>query len=173
MTVPDYLTEVQRGPRLKLWTVDVAAANETAVDWLRAGLTVRTVRGVKMRSVAALMDEVAAALQFPYYFGENWAALDECLSDMEWLLPSKGIVLVVSRADLVLVDEGVEALEAFVASLRNASNEFGEPVELGEPWDRPAVPFHVMLQAAGDASAETARRWAAAGAHLSRNEPPH
>ncbi|HWH93962.1 MAG TPA: barstar family protein [Baekduia sp.] len=161
------MTEVQREARLKLWTTEAAAAAEAAADWLEAGLTVRTVRGAKMRSTAALMDEVASALQFPHYFGENWAALDECLADMEWLLPSTGIVLLVRDAELVLVDEGGEALEAFVAALRNASDEYGEPVELGEAWDRPAVPFHVVLQASGDASSEAAARWTAAGARLS------
>lgn len=166
MTAPGCLTEVQRDARLKLWTIEMAAAAEAAAEWREARLTVRTVRGAKMRSTAALMSEVSAALQFPYYFGENWAALDECLADMEWLLPCKAIVLLVCDAELVLVDEGAEALEAFVATLGNASNEYGEPVELGEAWDRPAVPFHVVLQAPGDASADASRRWTAAGAQL-------
>lgn len=166
MTAPRCLTEVQRDARLKLWTIEAAAAAEVAAEWQEAGLTVRTVRGAKMRSTVALMSEVSAALQFPQYFGENWAALDECLADMEWLLPCRGIVLLVGDAELVLVDEEAEALEAFVATLRNASNEYGEPIELGEAWDRPAVPFHVVLQAVGDASADASRRWTAAGAQL-------
>ena len=166
MTVPGCLTEVQRDARLKLWTIEAGAAADAALGWLEAGLTVRTVRGAKMRSTVALMDEVAAALQFPHYFGGNWAALDECLADMEWLLPSKGIVLVVRDAGQVLVDDLVEELEAFVTALRNASNEYAESVELGEAWDRPAVPFHVVLLAPGEASADTARRWAAAGAQF-------
>lgn len=85
---------------------------------------------------------------------------------MEWLLPCKGIVLLVRDAELVLVDEEAEALEAFVATLRNASNEYAESVELGEAWDRPAVPFHVVLQASGDASADASRRWTASGAEF-------
>src|SRR4051812_6858993 len=109
MTTPACLTEVQREPRLKLWQIDAAAAAEVAATWSDAGLTVRTVRGAKMRSTQALMDEVSAALQFPDYFGENWAALDECMADMEWLLPVKGFVLVVRDADLVLVDEDLSA----------------------------------------------------------------
>lgn len=166
MTAPSSLLEVPREARLKLWAAESAALAESAADWLEAGLTVRSVRGAKMRSTAALMDEVSAALQFPYYFGENWAALDECLADMEWLMPSKGLVLVVRDADLVLCEEEVEELESFVAALRNASDEYAEPVELGEAWDRPAVPFHVVLQVSPDAANEAARRWSAAGAQL-------
>jgi len=39
-----------------------------------ADLAVRLVRGHKSRAVDGLFDEFAAALQFPYYFGANWAA---------------------------------------------------------------------------------------------------
>jgi Barstar (barnase inhibitor) len=30
-------------------------------------------------------DEMAAALEFPYYFGGNRPAFNECTSDMDWL----------------------------------------------------------------------------------------
>src|SRR5262249_52404434 len=46
---------------------------------------VRVIRGRKSRTVRAFFDEVSAALQFPYYFGENWAAFDECITDLDWL----------------------------------------------------------------------------------------
>jgi hypothetical protein len=31
------------------------------------------------------MNEVSAALQFPYYFGHNWDAFSECVNDLSWL----------------------------------------------------------------------------------------
>ena len=42
-------------------------------------LAIRVVRGNKMRRLDDLYNEFAAAFQFPDYFGENWAAFDECL----------------------------------------------------------------------------------------------
>ena len=48
-------------------------------------LSVKLLRGDKMRSWQALFDEISAALQFPYYFGENLNAFDECVADIEWL----------------------------------------------------------------------------------------
>jgi hypothetical protein len=49
-----------------------------------------------------MFDEMAAALQFPSYFGENWPAFDECLSDMYWLQADLGIVILLLEPDRVL-----------------------------------------------------------------------
>jgi hypothetical protein len=81
-------------------------------------------------------------------------------------LAAKGFVLLFRDAQLVLVDEDADQLVAFVTALRNASDEYGAAVELGEAWDRPAVPFHVVLQASAEASSEAARRWLDTGAQL-------
>ena len=41
---------------------------------------------------------VASGLRFPEYFGGNWDALDECLSDLSWI-PAPGVVLVFHGAE--------------------------------------------------------------------------
>lgn len=61
----------------------------------------RFLRASKMTSSKSLFDEVAAALQFPYYFGENWDALDECLNDL-WWLKSKALILFISQTEDLL-----------------------------------------------------------------------
>jgi RNAse (barnase) inhibitor barstar len=98
------LSEANPSAALLLWQVESEDAAQEVMRWREEGLTVRTVRGHKMRSVDALFDEVSAALQFPSYFGENWPAFDECLSDMEWLSVSVGIVIVATEPGEVLVD---------------------------------------------------------------------
>src|SRR4051812_44457733 len=105
MTVPRSLLDVQSSPVFLVLKAEPSPAAEAAMAWLEAGLTVRALRGEKMRSTASLMDEFAAALQFPHYFGANWAALGECLADMDWLLPPAGIVPLFRNAEQVLVDE--------------------------------------------------------------------
>lgn len=166
MTVPTALLQLQDGPRLFVTEANASALQDAANEWAGVGLTVRSVRGSKMRSTKAMMAELSAALQFPYYFGANWAALDECLSDMEWLLPTVGIVLVVRDSAEVLVDEEIAELVAFIRVLANASNAYASPVEQGEWWDRPAVGFHVVLQTSAEVVNELVQKWRSLGAEI-------
>jgi hypothetical protein len=164
MTSPLLLMRVSSDLELLVLERDPRAAGEVASGWSESGLVVRVVRGRKMRTLQGLFDEFAAALQFPWYFGENADAFDECLADLGWLSPQEGYVIVINDPGEVLADAGPDALSWLVDSLTRAHQEWAHPVELGEWWDRPAVPFHVVLQlAVGDAATVT-QRWAGAGA---------
>lgn len=55
--------------------------------------------GRALRSKKALLAGVARALDFPDYFGENWDALEECLSDMSWR--DGQISLLIEHADSI------------------------------------------------------------------------
>jgi RNAse (barnase) inhibitor barstar len=147
--------------------VDADGSAAAVWAWREAGLTVRTVRGRKMRDLNGLFDEMAAALQFPDYFGENWPAFDECLADMEWLPMNVGIVIVVLNPGEVLVDAPDVELNVLVRMISHAAETYAQPIESGEWWDRPAVPFHVVLHAEPTEAAAVRERWQAAGAQLS------
>jgi RNAse (barnase) inhibitor barstar len=60
-----------------------------------------------MRTRESLFDEVAAALQFPEYFGENWYAFADCLSDMAWW-PADRRRIIVWDATYVLPENNEE-----------------------------------------------------------------
>lgn len=131
-------------------------------------LAVRVVRGRKMRGLAGVFDEFAAALQFPTYFGENKAAFDECIREADEFSRDAGLVVLLTEPDQVLVDESVESLSWLIWTLEAAAVEWGMPIALGEWWDRPALPFHVVLAGDSAAIADSTSRWGTAG--LSR---PH
>jgi len=70
----------------------------------KADLLVRTVSGAKCSTAKTLFREWASTLQFPGYFGENWDAFDECMTDMSWL-PSSSYVIVIDGLEAILPDE--------------------------------------------------------------------
>lgn len=59
----------------------------------KAGAYVSYLRGKKCTTEDDFLAEVAASFQFPYYYGENWAAFDECIQDLEWLNFSRVFVI--------------------------------------------------------------------------------
>ena len=85
---------------------------------------VRFVRGNKMKTLDMLFDEFSAACQFPYYFGQNYAAFAECLGDLDWLNASR-FVLIISKFAELLADEPVE-LVAFGRSLAAGIDEYNK-----------------------------------------------
>jgi len=164
---PRLLLEINGSAPLVLLHGDQKFAAEEAWGWRDAGLAVRLVRGHKMRTVDGLFDEVSAALQFPYYFGENWAAFDECLADMDWLPSNVGIVIAILDAVEVLCDEPDVELEVLVRVIAHAAEIYAEPINSGEWWDRPALPFHVVLQTRPSEEALVRAWWGTSGAMLS------
>jgi hypothetical protein len=112
-------------------------------------MALRVVRGDKMRTLSGVFDELAAAFQFPYYFGENWAALDECLSDLDWLA-AEGYVMAVSNVVALLKEEDPEDRTIFLRLLNRvctywATERGRHPLRQSKP-----IPFHILFQACED-----------------------
>ncbi len=131
----------------------------------RPQIAVRVLDGIRMRTVLGLFDEFASCLGFPAYFGHNWDALDECLSDLEWL-PGAAYAIVVDRASWLLEDEPPKQLSVFVSAIERAGSEWSEPVDRGESWDRPSVPFHLLLLDTQKLHGDVRSRMQAAGAQI-------
>lgn len=76
----------------------------------------------------ALLERIAAALEFPAWFGGNWDALEDCLADLSWLLlpQAAGHVLVIEGAAGLPADErGI--LVDILASAASSWRERGRP----------------------------------------------
>ena len=105
------------------------------------GFAVRITDGRRCRTKQALLEELARALEFPAGSGRNWDALEELLTDLEWL-PARGYILVVSHADQLLV-ESPEEHGDFIDVMESVGKAWATP-QRGE-WPRPAMPFHTCL----------------------------
>lgn len=111
------------------------------------GFRVRELRGSRMRTVPALYDEFAAALQFPYYFRPNKDSFDECLLDIDDTLgAAKGYVLAIRDADQLLA-ETPEEREWFASVVEECADFWPSRdvvfrvITQGEPQGMGAVPL--------------------------------
>ena len=135
-------------------------------DWLgsleqetKQKLVARLIRGRKSATAAHFFDEAAAALQFPYYFGEKWAALHDCLADLAWL-KTDALVVCIADADQLFVKAPAD-LETLIGVLQTTAKESNQPEKPHKPR-----PFHVVLQAAPNHEAAVKAAWQAAGIKL-------
>jgi hypothetical protein len=62
------------------------------------GFFVAVIDGEAAGSRAGIFTEMARVLRFPDYFGRNWDAVYDCLTDLSWL-PAGGYVVVVDGFD--------------------------------------------------------------------------
>ncbi|MFO0308668.1 MAG: barstar family protein, partial [Pseudanabaena sp.] len=79
-------------------------------------------RGTKMRTVTGFFNEIAAAFQFPVWFGENWDAFIDIVRDRSWL---SGTIVTVYDANLLLIDATGKD-RANLADVLNLCNRYGE-----------------------------------------------
>src|ERR1700730_8260575 len=85
----------------------------------------RVIRGRKATTEPAFFDECAAAWQFPYYFGENWDAFEECLADLEWL-PAEAYMFCVTQGIHLLEKEPSEQQVRLLSLLQRVAREWGQ-----------------------------------------------
>ncbi len=127
------------------WVVLLSAREFRAHSSWRTRLAdacIRVIDGGKCVTKRMLFAEFKRQLRFPCYFGRNWDAFEECLTDLEWL-PGCNYVIVVRAADKLL---------------SKSENEYRTFLDImdatGEHWATPSfrprrepVPFHVVFVA--------------------------
>jgi hypothetical protein len=101
----------------------------------RADAILESVRGSAIRAVRislsgisekqALLAQIARALEFPEWFGGNWDALEDCLTDLSWLQGAGHVLLFEDAAQLAPDDRGV--LADILASAAAYWGERGRP----------------------------------------------
>ena len=87
---------------------------------------------------------MAAALQFPSYFGANWNAVNDCLRDLQWLR-ARAYLLVITEGESLFDDTDAGAVASFVTAVDAAAEYWRTPAT--GPMRHDATPFSVLLQA--------------------------
>ncbi|MCB0208683.1 MAG: barstar family protein [Anaerolineae bacterium] len=105
---------------------------------------IRMVRGNKSLTTKEFFSEIAAALQFPYYFGENGAAFNDCINDLEWL-KGDAYLIMVDDAHLMLSDAHPEHFTSLMRILADANEAWLTP-NTYFPRDREPTAFHVLFR---------------------------
>lgn len=118
------------------------------------------VNGIRCDNVENLFREFAVALQFPEYFGHNWAAFDECINDLAWM-PANAYILLISNINHVLVNYDND-YRILIRILLKAIKEWNS----GRNFDNfptPPTPFHIVFQCSQDKENEVRNRLARCG----------
>jgi len=123
-----------------------------------AGVVVRFLRGERCATKRDLLREWAALLQFPYYFGENWDAFNDCINDLEWL-PARAYIFGIIRADRILFGES--GFDTFVQILDSAAARWADDARGN--WPGHPIPFHVVFQTPPERESETRARFERCG----------
>ncbi len=84
----------------------------------RAGFAYFHVDGKNIARKEQLLNHFSTALRFPDHFGNNWDALEECLTDLEWV-DGDGYVIHYDHIDALLA-EHPDQFETLVEILRDA-----------------------------------------------------
>jgi RNAse (barnase) inhibitor barstar len=106
----------------------VAAAKTVGLDVFKLDLG-------GARGKSGLLDRFAKALRFPAHFGKNLDALNDCLTDLEWL-DGKGWVVIVANAQS-FADKYEEDFTTAIDILTGAA----------EHWRKRKKPFWIIVQA--------------------------
>ena len=107
------------------------------------------VRGHKSVDEAHFFDEIAAALQFPYYFGENWSAVWDCITDLNWLRGSS--FLIVFDSSEYLLSQSDRGFQLLLEVLVKAHHRWHRETADFGPLGRQPISFQSVFACAPDA----------------------
>ena len=117
-------------------------ADEIVAGAKTVGLDVFKVNLGGAHGKTGLLDRFAKALRFPTHFGKNWDALNDCLTDLDWL-SGQGLVLIVTGAkDFAEAHE--DAFQTVIDVLDGAAAY----------WRERKKPFWVLIQSQADLTVE-------------------
>ncbi|WP_433330889.1 barstar family protein [Spirillospora sp. CA-294931] len=133
----DALTDLLEGRR-KPGVYQVPSLNSKEDLAAKAGWRVFRLDGRIAADKDAFLRLAADAFDFPEWFGANWDALEDCLTDLAWAPADRGY--------LVLYEGWAALADNDQASFRTVLDVFAEAVE---KWRDTGTPMAVLLSSYG------------------------
>ena len=93
----------------------------------QGGAYVAHIRGELCSTTDSFFREISSAMRFPHYFGWNWAAFDECITDLEWLKFSCILIVIDDHEELFA--DVKELMETSNKLLTELADELNIPVD--------------------------------------------
>jgi RNAse (barnase) inhibitor barstar len=152
------------GPALSILAATPSTVTNLMMAWTpaHAEWDILRVRGNKSTDEARFFDELAAALQFPYYFGENWNAVWDCITDLSWLRGASFLLIFDSAQHLL--SESDRGFRFFLKALNDAHDSWrAVTTDFADGVRRP-IAFQSVLACEPDAVDALARRVSATNA---------
>ena len=121
---------------------------------------IRQIEGEKCGTLDNLFLEFARTFKFPDYFGNNWAAFDECLNDLDWLSNDVYLLFLTDVDKVLTLSEN--SFNVFIETLSRSVKEWTE----GRNYDSfptPPTPFHIVFHCTNGKESEVETRLAKAG----------
>ena len=115
--------------------------------------------GKAVSNLDELFKAFSDAFQFPDYFGNNWAALDECINDLDWLEASS-YILVLKDVEKMLSNE--QYFSILMKTLYQTANEWRNG-RMYDSFPTPPTPFHIIFDVGVDKGNEFKNRLKAEG----------
>ncbi len=113
---------------------------------VRDKLSANIVRGKWCPTTESFFKIAASTWHFPYYFGENWDAFDECINDLEWVKPSN-YIFAISDINKLFNEEDDEHLDTLFMLLNEAHKSWttGENQRIAGDSTSEHIDFTVWL----------------------------
>lgn len=132
----DKLLEIlngERSPGLYRVTTDVNI-DELSSLCQEYGFHVFYINGMDVKSKAEFLQAAAETMKFPDYFGDNWDAFNDCITDLSWIAADGYILLYTHPNNLANSDplEWSIALDVFQDAI--------------EYWRETDTPLYVLLR---------------------------
>lgn len=110
-------------------TLATLRAETESVEWRLFYLD-----GSKIRDKKTFLDKIARAMEFPAYFGRNWDAFNDCLTDLGWA-PAQGYVVLFQAPERLVKNSPADwdvAIDIFSSAI--------------EFWQEQGTPLYLLLR---------------------------